>query len=263
VAGLLLTLAVLGSIASFFLVYVMYMVAGLGYSALAAGLTAFTWPLGIAIASGASIKPAPKVGRPVLSTGLALMALTMGALAAIVQAMGDGPASWHLAPLLLAGGLGMGLVMPILMDFVLAGVPSRDAGAASGVLNMVMQVGAAAGVAAIGVIFFGTIEAQIATESAAAAFQAATVTALVCEAGLLLGRSSSASCFRAGRGSGNRETCSNGASDVRGTGGDRLNGVQGRHDYRLPAGRRGPRARGAARGDVLRLQPRAARSAAR
>jgi hypothetical protein len=40
---------------------------------------------------------------------------------------------------------------------VLAGVPLRDAGSASGVLSTSQQVGAAVGIAAIGAIFFGLV----------------------------------------------------------------------------------------------------------
>jgi hypothetical protein len=49
---------------------------------------------------------------------------------------------WHLVPGMALGGLGMGMVAPTLTDFVLAGVPEGQAGAASGVLNTIFQVGA-------------------------------------------------------------------------------------------------------------------------
>jgi hypothetical protein len=65
--------------------------------------------------------------------------------------------SWALAPGLLVAGLGMGMVAPTLVDVVLAGVPVRDAGSASGVLNTAFQLGGAIGVAVVGVIFFGLL----------------------------------------------------------------------------------------------------------
>jgi hypothetical protein len=54
-------------------------------------------------------------------------------------------------------GLGLGLVVPTLIDVVLAGVDPRDAGTASGALNTALQLGASIGVALIGVVFFGAL----------------------------------------------------------------------------------------------------------
>jgi hypothetical protein len=52
------------------------------------------------------------------------------------------------------------MVAPTLTDFVLAGVPGQDAGAASGVLNTVFQVGSAAGVALAGTLLFALLASR-------------------------------------------------------------------------------------------------------
>ena len=57
-------------------------------------------------------------------------------------------------------GIGMGLMIAPLFDIILAGVPPREAGSASGVLNTANQMGGAIGVALIGVIFFGLLGTQ-------------------------------------------------------------------------------------------------------
>jgi MFS family permease len=67
---------------------------------------------------------------------------------------------WQLLPALAVAGAGMGIVMPSLFDFILAEVPQKDAGSASGVVNTVMQLGNAIGIAVIGVVFFGRVAAS-------------------------------------------------------------------------------------------------------
>lgn len=70
--------------------------------------------------------------------------------------------SWQLTPALLVCGLGLGSVVAPLVNVVLAGIRGQDAGAASGVLTTVQQVGGAVGVAVIGVVFFGLLGSQAA-----------------------------------------------------------------------------------------------------
>ncbi|MGH3290541.1 MAG: hypothetical protein ACRDP7_01910, partial [Trebonia sp.] len=67
--------------------------------------------------------------------------------------------SWQIAPSMFALGLGMGIVVPSLIDAALADVPAVHAGSASGVTNTMMQLGGAVGVAVIGVLFFGFLGA--------------------------------------------------------------------------------------------------------
>jgi MFS family permease len=187
VAGLLVNLSLLAGIAAFFLVYVLLAQVGLGFDALQTGLTSLPWPLGIAVAAAASVRLAPRVGRRLLTAGTAMMMLGMGVLILAIRVAGADLGSGHLVPGLLVSGLGMGMVMPTLTDFVLAGVPARDAGAASGVLNTVMQLGSASGVAVIGVVFFGLLGPEVWQASDAARreiFSAAAGATLWYEVGL-------------------------------------------------------------------------------
>jgi hypothetical protein len=54
-------------------------------------------------------------------------------------------------------GLGLGLAVAPLTDFVQAGVPPHSAGSASGLQSAIIQVGNAVGVAVLGVIFFSLL----------------------------------------------------------------------------------------------------------
>src|SRR5262249_2078813 len=139
VSGLLVALSLFAGISSFFLVYSLFAQVGLGLSPLEAGLVALGGAPGLRVASGRSVKPAPQGGRRLLSVGTLLMAAGMRALIAALRLGGADASPWHLVPGLALGGLGMGMVAPTLTDFVLAGVPERDAGAASGVLNTIFQ----------------------------------------------------------------------------------------------------------------------------
>jgi hypothetical protein len=56
-------------------------------------------------------------------------------------------------------GCGLGLVVPILVDLVLAGVPKRDAGGGSGVANAVIYFAAVVGIGLSGLVFFGQVAA--------------------------------------------------------------------------------------------------------
>jgi hypothetical protein len=67
--------------------------------------------------------------------------------------------SWDTAPGLLVAGIGMGLLVVPLVNVVLAGVPARGAGGASGVFSTAQQLGGALSVAIIGAVFFGRLPA--------------------------------------------------------------------------------------------------------
>jgi hypothetical protein len=54
--------------------------------------------------------------------------------------------------------MGMGLALPPLFDFILAGVQPREVGSASGVLNAIQQLGAALGLAVLATIFFAYLD---------------------------------------------------------------------------------------------------------
>jgi EmrB/QacA subfamily drug resistance transporter len=166
-AGLLGAFVVFSAVASFFLVLSLTLQAGHGLSPLATGLIVTPWPIGLAVTAAVASRLASTVGRRLVTVGTVLLTTGMLLLITAIRAAGQDLGAWHLVPGLLAGGLGLGLVAPILVDIALSGVPPRDAGAASGVTNTVMQVGGAAGLAVLGTLFVVLLQGQAAPSIAA------------------------------------------------------------------------------------------------
>lgn len=137
----------------------LYLQLGLGFSALDAGLTQVPWALGTtigAVVSGAGL--GRRFGRPVLQVGAVVMAAGVGGLLLGLGWTDGVVTGWQLAPGLLVCGFGMGLLITLFFDIVLAGVELPMVGSASGVLNAVHQLGGAAGVAVLGTVFFGLFD---------------------------------------------------------------------------------------------------------
>lgn len=171
VAGSLVSLVFFCALIAFFLIFTLYLQIGLGFSALHAGLTGLPFSLCVAAASGASSQLGPKLGRKILSMGALLVTAGMSVIWATVHFVGTSITSWHLVPGLVICGGGMGLLVAPLADVVLSGVRGRDAGSASGILSTAQQVGAAIGVAVIGVIFFGLLTSGAGSSAEAVAPQ--------------------------------------------------------------------------------------------
>lgn len=155
--GLVLLLFFFAGVAGFFFPFTYYLQNGLGFSAFGAGMAVVPYSLGAMTTSSFSPLAARRLGRVVLGGGVAVMAAGTVAMILTVRHYGASTSTWTLAPSLAVAGLGMGLVASPMVQLVLSGVPQRAAGAASGVLNTVNQLGAAAGVAVLGVLFFGLL----------------------------------------------------------------------------------------------------------
>jgi EmrB/QacA subfamily drug resistance transporter len=167
VSGLLVTVVAFSTIAALFLVLTVQLQAGHGFSALRVGLTFMAWPIGLAITSAVAVRLAGTLGRRLVSAGTLALAAAMIVTIATIQVRGDQLEAWQLVPGLALGGLGFGLLAPIVVDIVLSAVPERDAGAASGVTNTTIYVGIAAGVAVIGAIFTTLLEGGRSLDDAA------------------------------------------------------------------------------------------------
>ena len=166
VAGLLVAGTFFMGIPAFFLTFSIYLQIGLGFTALHAGLTTIPFAVGSALASTASVRLAPRLGRGILSLGALLLAAGMAGIIWTVDRYDGGVHSWQLLPALAVCGIGLGCVIAPLVNIVIAGVHRQDAGSASGVLNTVQQLGGAVGVALIGVIFFGLLGSHASTVTA-------------------------------------------------------------------------------------------------
>ncbi|GAA0955437.1 MFS transporter [Actinocorallia libanotica] len=156
-AGLLSSVFFFGAIGAFFLTLSIYLQAGTGRTAWQTGLVILPYAIGSIATSGLGVAMAARAGRALLVSGSLTSAASQALLWFIVRD-GQNPGYWMLALALFVGGLGLGLAAPILVNVVLAGVPGKDAGAAGGVLSTVNQIGGAAGVAALGTLFFASLD---------------------------------------------------------------------------------------------------------
>lgn len=153
-AGLLLMLVLFAGISSYFLALTWALQFGFGWTPLHLALTILAWPAGVALTAQLTHRHGRRRGRLLVGVGTTIMSLGMAGLALTFATGGAHLTSGDLVPWMVGSGLGMGLTIPVLSDLVLGDVPAADAGAASGVLNSVIQIGGTVGVALAGVIFF-------------------------------------------------------------------------------------------------------------
>lgn len=143
----------------FFLVWTLLMQVGLGWSPLRAGLTSLFFAVATAIGAGTSASAlAPRFGRRVLVVGGLVTGAGFVGYGALVQHYGQASTSWQMMVPLIAIGIGFGFVVAPTIDLVLGQVPTRAAGAASGLLNTGQQLGIALGVALVGIVFFTQLD---------------------------------------------------------------------------------------------------------
>lgn len=157
-AGLLINLIFEAAMLSFFLTFTLILQIGLGFTAIHAAITGLPVAIGIGVTMATmGEKVIPKLGRRSVSIGTTVMATGLAVTYLVLFHYGRGIHSWQLIPGQLLVGIGMGFVFASLFAVVLNGVDTKHAGAASGILNAVQQVGGAVGIALIGVVFFGQI----------------------------------------------------------------------------------------------------------
>lgn len=169
--GLLMLLVLFTGLASLFLVLSYDLQPGLGWSPVKAALSWLGWPIGITLASGIAQRFGARYGLRLIQAGLAVMTAGILLLIALMTGAGTALSWWQVVVPTLVMGLGMGLCVPILTNVVLAGVPQHSAGAGSGVTNAILQLGAAAGIAVVGMIFFGLTASGAAAAADSAAPQ--------------------------------------------------------------------------------------------
>jgi EmrB/QacA subfamily drug resistance transporter len=148
-----------------FLPFTIYLQSVLGFSALKAGLT-------MAPASLISMFVAPVAGRMtdkiggkyILMSGLTLFAVGMGWMALIARP--DSAWTSFLLPLIVAG-IGIGCTFAPLITVAMRNIDPRMAGAASGVLNTVRQVGLVIGTAAVGALLQNRLVSSMTSQATA------------------------------------------------------------------------------------------------
>ena len=143
------------SLFSMFFFISLYMQQVLGYSPIKAGLSYLPLAVSIILSAGIASQLVTKVGfKPILATGMGLIAV---GLIWFSQISVDGTfLSDILGPSLLAAvGLGFAFV-PVTIAAV-SGIPDREQGLASGLINTSQQVGGALGLAILAAVANGII----------------------------------------------------------------------------------------------------------
>ncbi|MBM3943946.1 MAG: MFS transporter [SAR202 cluster bacterium] len=141
VLGLILGTSIFGM---FFLLS-LYMQQVLGFSALKTGVGYLGIALTIIVTAGISQALVTKLGvKPVLMTGLALLSV---GLIYFTQISPDGSYFVDLFPGFILTGIGMGFSFIPISIAALSGVEDKQAGLASGLINMSQQIGGALGLA--------------------------------------------------------------------------------------------------------------------
>jgi MFS family permease len=136
----------------FYIFFSIYLQAGLGEGALAAGLAVL--PYGVANFLGplSATRAPAKLRRHLFGLGMGLQI--------IVGYAGVGLCAWTQTggiPLfiaLFAGGFGQGVAMPEMIHTILGDIPPAHTGLAAGAMNSTLQIGVAVSVASIGSLFF-------------------------------------------------------------------------------------------------------------
>lgn len=153
--GLIACIVFFTGIPSFFFVLLLTLQAGFTFSAVSAGAVTLGFALAVAIGSGRSAEVAKRLGVRVLALGCALLVIGQLGVIATLTWMGTDLHGWYLIPSLFVAGAGAGLFLAPVTNVILAGVRTDDAGSASGLLATAQQIGAAIGIAVVGVLFFG------------------------------------------------------------------------------------------------------------
>ncbi|WP_345744523.1 MFS transporter [Streptomyces sp. ODS28] len=155
--GALLSLVYFGGFTTVFFIYTLFLQNGLGHTALQAGLASTPFAAGSALTAAVSGRLVVRFGRRLVVFALIGVAVGLLCTAGAVHLVPGRNAAWAAALPLLLAGLGSGLVIAPNTTLTLSRVPVELAGAASGVLQTAQRIGTAAGIAAVGAVFFAHV----------------------------------------------------------------------------------------------------------
>jgi EmrB/QacA subfamily drug resistance transporter len=169
--GSLVAMVYMLAMSSFFLTLALLLQDGHGLSPLDSGLVFGVLGAAYLLASTQASRVGVRLGRQVIALGAVVQLVGYLLLALVVNAYGvTGSVGVLLAPLAVIG-VGMGFAVVPLPPMALSQVEPRHASAGSGVLSTAQQVGAAIGVALVGIVFYGRLDGT--AHSFGPAFQAA------------------------------------------------------------------------------------------
>jgi EmrB/QacA subfamily drug resistance transporter len=136
------------------LVFALFFQTGLGWTPLQSGLAVTPFALGSAASAVLGGRLVDQFGRRLTVLGLTGVLVGVGAAAAVLRLVPTEWLGWAIAPALLLGGLGGGLVISPNVTMTLRDVPVRMAGSAGGALQTGQRFGAAIGTATLPALFY-------------------------------------------------------------------------------------------------------------
>jgi len=184
--GTLLVLLVYSTSSSFFLCFALLMQTGLGLDPFAAGSIFAPCSVGFVLASLAAPQLVARWGTRAIVAGALIYAISIGLLIALVLMAGANLVPTRLIPVLIVVGVGQGLIMTPLLNLVLGFVDEAKAGMASGVISTVQQIGAALGVAVVGILFRAGLAVGDETTAQAGQYASAFITGMLYNLGAAL-----------------------------------------------------------------------------
>jgi EmrB/QacA subfamily drug resistance transporter len=200
----LAAIVTLYAMATFFLIYSIYLQSALHLSALWAGLAILPFTAGFLMGSTSSPVIGRWMGTAAPSLGFALSAAGAIATASVAAwfPAGSVPPLPLLTPALVLIGLGMGLSIPTLVRVIVERVEPRRAGLVGGIVNSMLQVGGAIGIAVLGGLFFTALGTRTDPATVTKAFSMTLLAIGTCHVGgvflaMGLGQRRSA-CLQAG-----------------------------------------------------------------
>jgi EmrB/QacA subfamily drug resistance transporter len=155
--GATLALAYFAGFAGVFFIYAQFLQDGMGYTALQSGLASTPFALGSAVAAGLGGRVVTRIGRRLVAAGLVLVIVGLLAAWVAIGLVDSAAVGYAVAAPFLVAGLGSGLVVAPNQTLSLSEVPPRQGGAAGGVLQTGQRIGSAAGIAAVGSLFYSRL----------------------------------------------------------------------------------------------------------
>lgn len=158
--GIPLTLLYYVTASGLFFTLVLFLQSGLGYSPEISGLSFAMFNIGFITASLLGPRLVHRFGTRVLSLAYILETVGLGWIILALNSYGSGLTVYELAAPFIVFGGGAGFALSPLLGVILSGVPSQEAGEASGVVSTSFQIGNTVGISLFGLLFYRFLNGQ-------------------------------------------------------------------------------------------------------